>query len=220
LSIKPVIYNSHCCGLPLLANGDRTGAHRAFLRNIQLLKPYVDQGYQVVCTCPTCGLALKKFYAEELGTEDAEQLAAATYDYAEYLENHICELEGLIHPVEHSFIFHLPCHTQAQGTCSANLDLVRLIPGLKLEIVDKCCGQSGTYGYKGEKREVARGISTSLAQQIKEQSNGLNTKTVLTPCSSCSYRISLDCGIKAEHPLLLIWKAAVKKAAVESLLLR
>jgi len=38
----------------------------------------VDQGYQVVCTCPTCGLALKKFYPEELKTNDAEQLAAAT----------------------------------------------------------------------------------------------------------------------------------------------
>lgn len=210
LGIKPVIYNSHCCGIPLLANGDRTGAHRAFLRNIQLLKPYVDQGYQLVCTCPTCSLALKKFYAEELETKVAEQLAAATYDYAEYLENYICELKGLIHPVEDSFIFHLPCHTQAQGVSAANLNLLRLIPGLKLGIVDKCCGQSGTYGYKTEKREVSRGISASLARQIKEQSNELDTKTVLTPCSSCGYRITLECGVRAEHPLLLIWEAAVK----------
>lgn len=210
LSIKPVIYNSHCCGIPLLSNGDRTGAHRAFLRNIQLLKPYVEQGYQVVCTCPTCGLALKKFYAEELGTEDAEQLTAATYDYAEYLENYICELEGLIRPIERSFILHLPCHTQAQGTGSANHNLVRLIPGLKLGIVDKCCGQSGTYGYKTERREVSRGISASLARQIKEQSSRLDTETVLTPCSSCGYRISLECGVRAEHPLLPIWEAAVK----------
>jgi len=210
LGIKPVVYNSHCCGIPRLANGDRLGAHRAFQRNIQQLKPYVDQGYQVVCTCPTCGLALKKFYPEELKTNDAEQLAAATYDYAEYLENYICELKGLLHPIEHSFIFHLPCHTQAQGVSAANLNLMRLIPGLKLEIVDYCCGQSGTYGYKAEKREVAKGISASLARQIKEQSNELDTKTVLTPCSSCGYRINLECGVRAEHPLLLIWEAAVK----------
>jgi len=210
LGIRPVIYSSHCCGIPLLANGERTGAHRAFLRNIQLLKPYVDQGYQVVCTCPTCSLVLKKFYAEELGTKDAEQLAAATYDYAEYLENYICELNKLIRPMERSFIFHLPCHTQAQGVSAANLNLLRLIPGLKLEIVDKCCGQSGTYGYKGENREVCKGISASLARQIKELGNGFDTETVLTPCSSCGYRITLECGVRAEHPLLLIWEAAVK----------
>ncbi|MGI5927847.1 MAG: heterodisulfide reductase-related iron-sulfur binding cluster, partial [Thermacetogeniaceae bacterium] len=112
--------------------------------------------------------------------------------------------------IERSFIFHLPCHTQAQGIGSANLNLVRLIPGLKLGIVDKCCGQSGTYGYKTERREVSRGISASLARQIKEQSSRLDTETVLTPCSSCGYRISLECGVRAEHPLLPIWEAAVK----------
>ncbi len=210
LGINPIVFRSHCCGLPLVLNGDREGAQKAFLRNIQQLKPYLDKGYNVVCTCPTCGLALKKFYPEELGTRDAEQLAAATYDYAEYLEDFHSELENLVHPVEGSFIFHLPCHTQAQGVSSANLNLMRLIPGLEMKIVDGCCGQAGTYGYKAEKKEVSRGISASLAQQIKGQSKALDTKTVLTPCSSCGYRISLECGVRAVHPLLLIWEAAVK----------
>jgi glycerol-3-phosphate dehydrogenase subunit C len=84
------------------------------------------------------------------------------------------------------------------------VNLLRLIPGLELEIVDGCCGQSGTYGYKVENKGVSMAISRTLAQQL----TAINPSIIITPCGSCKYRISFVSGIKTLHPVQIL-KAAV-----------
>jgi D-methionine transport system substrate-binding protein len=146
------------------------------------------------------GLALKKIYAEELGTEEARQLAKAVYDYSEYLEQYSSRLQSLVHPLKDRAAYHLPCHTQAQGTGLPGLQLMRLIPGLELDVVEDCCGQSGTYGFKAEKNGVSRAISSSLVRRIA----AVDPNIVLTPCGSCKDRISFASGVKTEHPVQLL----------------
>jgi glycerol-3-phosphate dehydrogenase subunit C len=179
---------------------NREKAHTTFRKNIQIFKEYVEQGCQIVTTCPTCSLALKKIYAEELGTEEARQLASAVYDYSEYLEQYSSRLQSLVHPLKDRAAYHLPCHTQAQGTGLPGLQLMRLIPGLELDVVDDCCGQSGTYGFKAEKNGVSRAISSSLVRRIA----AVDPNIVLTPCGSCKDRISFASGVKTEHPVQLL----------------
>lgn len=200
LGVKALVTEQICCGMPLLAAGDREKAHTTFRKNIQIFKEYVEQGCQIVTTCPTCSLALKKIYAEELGTEEARQLASAVYDYSEYLEQYSSRLQSLVHPLKDRAAYHLPCHTQAQGTGLPGLQLMRLIPGLELDVVDDCCGQSGTYGFKAEKNGVSRAISSSLVRRIA----AVDPNIVLTPCGSCKDRISFASGVKTEHPVQLL----------------
>lgn len=204
LGVKTLVSQQICCGMPLLAAGNREQACNAFQRNIRYFKDYLDQGYEIVTTCPSCGLALKKIYVEELGPGDAQQLASATYDFSEYLEPFSSRLAALARPVRERAAFHLPCHTQAQGTGLLGLDLMRLIPGLELEVVEGCCGQSGTYGFKVENRGVSTAISGSLGRQL----NAINPHIVITPCESCRERISLETGVRTLHPVQIL-KAAV-----------
>lgn len=205
LGVQALVSEQICCGMPLLAAGNREQTHKTFQHNLRYFKDYVDQGYEIVTTCPSCSLAFKKIYVEEVRSGDAQQLASAVYDFSEYLEPYSCRLAALVHPViEEHAVYHLPCHIQAQGTGMLGVNLLRLIPGLELEIVDGCCGQSGTYGYKVENKGVSMAISRTLAQQL----TAINPSIIITPCGSCKDRISFVSGIKTLHPVQIL-KAAV-----------
>lgn len=200
LGIDPVVPRAACCGVPLLAGGFRERAHRLFERNIRQLLPYVRDGYLVVCTCPTCGLALKKIYVEELGTEDAERLAAVACDYTEILEPLAGELAELLRPGPVSLAYHQPCHALAQGTGDLGPALLRMIPGAEVKIVEGCCGQAGTFGFKKEKSRVAAVIGRPLIDQLA----ALAPDLIVTPCGSCKHKITAASGQKVYHPLVLL----------------
>jgi glycerol-3-phosphate dehydrogenase subunit C len=53
-----------CCGMPSLLEGDRN-LTMAFVRfNLEQLLTAVEDGYDIVCSCPTCGFFLKKIISE------------------------------------------------------------------------------------------------------------------------------------------------------------
>lgn len=60
-----------CCGMPSLLEGDRKFTFEQAAFNLQKLGAAIDDGYDIVCSCPTCGYMLKDvikegaFYSEE-----------------------------------------------------------------------------------------------------------------------------------------------------------
>ena len=49
-----------CCGMPPLLEGDRTLALESARFNVERLAETVEEGYDIVTSCPTCGYMLKK----------------------------------------------------------------------------------------------------------------------------------------------------------------
>jgi glycerol-3-phosphate dehydrogenase subunit C len=49
----------HCCGMPSMLEGDRQQTLRFAERAVSQLAEAVTDGYDVVCSCPTCGYMLK-----------------------------------------------------------------------------------------------------------------------------------------------------------------
>lgn len=48
-----------CCGMPALLEGDLTLALKFVAENVEMLSSAVADGFQIVCSCPTCGYFLK-----------------------------------------------------------------------------------------------------------------------------------------------------------------
>jgi len=48
-----------CCGMPSMLEGDRQLTLRFVQLNIDRLAEAVQDGYDIVCSCPTCGFMLK-----------------------------------------------------------------------------------------------------------------------------------------------------------------
>ncbi len=206
LGVEVTISQQFCCGMPLLASPDPAQSHAKLERNLRYFTDFISKGYDIITSCPSCSLAFKKIYVEELANPQAERFAAEIYDFSEFLlEHYPTPLKTLLQPItEQGLVYHLPCHSQAQGTAMLGLDLLRLIPGLEeLETVDGCCGQSGTYAYKVENKDVSQAVGKALAAQL----TALSPPLILTPCGSCKDRISFLTDIKTIHPVQLLKKA-------------
>lgn len=56
--------DQQCCGMPTLLEGDRPLTLRFVQFNVDRLVEAVEDGYAIVCSCPTCGYMLKSVLKE------------------------------------------------------------------------------------------------------------------------------------------------------------
>ncbi len=195
-----------CCGSPLVVGGYMDEAKQNAQKNTSLLRKWIDNGYDVITVCTSCGLMLKQEYQELFHFAESEKIAGRIYDAIEYLE--ILYDEGKLNtkfkPVNEKFIYHAPCHLKVQGYGFPSLEILPLIPGLKIENADAgCCGVSGSYGFKASKREIAEKIGAKLFNRVKNS----GASACLTECGTCRLQIGGGSGVQTKHPLLILSQA-------------
>ena len=82
-----------------------------------------------------------------------------------------------------------------------SIQLLKLIPGLDLTILDShCCGIAGTYGFKKENYERSQKIGAPLFEQIK----AVNPDSVATDCETCKWQIEMSTGYPVDNPVSLL----------------
>lgn len=197
-----------CCGLPLQSNGLFPAA-RGYVRRLteQLSTPDLD-GLDVIATSTSCGLMLRREAVEILGVDDPplERLAERTYDIFEYLRqlNERGELRTDFVPVPLTLAYHAPCQQQNQQIGKPALDILSLVPGLKLVELDRdCCGIAGTYGTKAEKYEIAMAVGEPLFSDIAE----IKPDLVICDSETCRWQISHGSGYRSVHPVEILYRA-------------
>src|SRR5574340_1451775 len=55
-----IVPEQKCCGMPMLANSNPQGAKRNFDFNARSLARAAAPGYDVITTCPSCNMMLRK----------------------------------------------------------------------------------------------------------------------------------------------------------------
>lgn len=206
LGVQVEVPEQSCCGLPLVANGDMVAAENKARKNIAAFKPWIDKGYKIVTTCTSCSLMLKTEYTEVFGIKAAESLANCTYDLAEYINKLVNdnEVELKLVPVPMHTAYHTPCHLKAQKIGLPFVELLNKIPDFKIEVMNaKCCGQSGSYGYKAEKYS----ISDAVGNQLKESMETLNPEIGLSECGPCQLRMHDVSNRPVIHPVSILRSA-------------
>lgn len=152
---------------------------------------------------------LKQEYQELFHSEQATNNAKKMYDAVEYLE--LLHDEGKLNtnfaPVNEKFIYHAPCHLRAQGFGMPTLEILSLVPGLKIENADAgCCGISGSYGFKADKHDISMKVGAKLFDRVKQ--SGANN--AVTECGTCRLQIKHGSGVEALHPLTILSRAYSK----------
>ena len=205
LGSNVVIPQQGCCGLPLQSNGLFEAARGYARYNLQWLAPFARDGIPIVGTSTSCTLSLKHDYRAILGLdgEDAEDVAGGTYDLFEYLTlvvpGALDRLEFM--PVRARALYHAPCQLRAHGIGAPALEVLRRIPGLKVEISESdCCGVAGTYGLKREKFDVALAVGKGLLEQVREA----DVDFVITDSETCRWWIAGRSSIPAHHPMEIL----------------
>ena len=96
---------------------------------------------------------MKTEYPRIVESEDARKVAVNCLDIHQYLMtlHERGELKTDFGRIEMKVGYHAPCHLRSLGVSSEPVDLMNLIPGIKVEkYSDKCCGMGGTYGLKSK----------------------------------------------------------------------
>ncbi|HJQ18015.1 MAG TPA: hypothetical protein VJ859_13575 [Allosphingosinicella sp.] len=172
-----------CCGMPQLEAGDIADVAGRAEKVAAALLPLVDQGYDIVTLTASCGLMMKFEWPLILPeSEDVKRLAAATRDISEYVVE-LSRAHGLaegLAPVapEAGITLHHACHARAQNMGAKSAQMLALIPGAKVDLIERCSGHGGTFGVMKETHQVAVKVGRPAARQVVQKGND-------TLCSDC-----------------------------------
>ena len=143
--------------------------------------------------------------------ENIKRLSKNTSDIDEYIVD-ISNKEGLVaglHEIDGGVTVHHACHARAQNMGNKARDMLKLIPNIKIDVVERCAGHGGTFGVMKETHKLALKVGKPTAKQIKKKNN----KYMASDCPLAGKhlkQLEADTSIinnEALHPIELLAKA-------------
>jgi FAD/FMN-containing dehydrogenase/Fe-S oxidoreductase len=190
-------------GMISLTLGAAEDARRVAARNVVMLAEAVRQGYHVVCSEPSAALMLSHEYLNLLDDDDARLVAANTSEATAYLWklHQAGKLELDLAPVNATVGYHLPCHQKALEVGSPGESLLRLVPGLVVQRVEKgCSGMAGVFGLKRENYRASLRAGWGLISALRDPVLNVGA----TECSTCKVQMEQGTSKATVHPLKIL----------------
>lgn len=189
--------------MPQITLGDVERAKPLVRRNIKVLADAVRQGYEIVCTEPSAALALQHEYLNLIDNDDARLIAAHSHEVCTYLwQLHKGgQLELDLKPVNISMAYHTPCHLRAISSEAAGEHLLRLIPGVTVDPLERgCSGMAGIFGLKRENYRASLRAGWGLITALRNP----EVQYGATECSTCKMQMEQGTTKPTLHPLKVL----------------
>ncbi len=158
-----------CCGMPSFDLGDTETMVQTATHHVQLLLPYLKQGYDLVVPTPSCSLMFKREYPYLMPTHDMTTLAERTFDICEYLMR--LKKDGALsmafRQTSQRIAYQVPCHLRDQNIGFQSKELMELT-GAQVEMVEKCSGHDGSWGAKVEFFDRSMKIAQKAVRAISD----------------------------------------------------
>ena len=199
-----LLEKEQCCGVALIANGLSKQATRQGNNNMRAIrKSYKEQNRMVLTTSSTCTFTMRDEYKHVLKIENEdvrEGISLATRYLYRLVESGKVKL-AFRKDFKIRTAYHSACHMEKMGWVVYSTELMKMIPGLELIMLDsQCCGIAGTYGFKKENYERSQKIGAGLFDQIKS----LNPDCVSTDCETCKWQIEMSTGYDVINPISIL----------------
>ncbi len=204
-----------CCGMPQLEHGDLARVAKKAKTIAATLKPYIDDGKDIIALVPSCALMMKFEWPLIVpDDENVKALSQATYDITEYVVE-IADQHGIadgLSPMTGGVSLHLACHARAQNMGAKGAEMLRLIPETDVAVVERCSGHGGSWGIKKGNFEVA----TKFARQTVKKVTNAKKAYLASECPLAGKHIAQGCEggegsetDKAEslHPIQILAKS-------------
>ena len=190
-------------GMAMISAGDLDAARDLATENVRALGEWAREGYRIVCIEPTSAVAFRNEYPFLLDHPDVSAVAANTVEIGAYLQelHRHGRLDTRFQPVRLEAGYHEPCHLRALGAGRPLLDLIQLIPELKVHCVEKgCSGMAGAFGLTRENFAASIQIGWPLISRMRVG----DFATGLTECSGCKLQMEQGTPTPTLHPLLIL----------------
>lgn len=198
-----ILEKQKCCGVALIANGFASQATSAAKANLASIR---KASQPVLTTSSSCTLTIKEEYSTILD-QDTSDIQSKVQMAVKWLYDRIDRGEVRLafrKDFKMKAAYHTPCHLQKLGNQIYSIALLRMIPGLDLKVLEqKCCGISGTFGFKKENYAISQKIGSQLYERIY----AANPEVVITDCETCKWQIEGACGIPVFNPISILVQA-------------
>ena len=195
-----------CCGVALMSNGFADKARRQGEVNLASIRKAVAAGEPVLTTSSTCTFTMRDEYPDVLGLENAEvrdSIMLATKWLYEKVSSGEIKLK-FRKDFKMRAVYHTACHMQKMGWQYYSIELLKMIPGLDLTVLEQnCCGISGTFGFKKENYKYSQKIGEKLFKDIEEAKPDI----VVTDCETCKWQIEMSTGVSVLNPIEIFSEA-------------
>ena len=195
-----------CCGVALMSNGFADKARKQGAVNLSSIRKAAAAGEPVLTTSSTCTFTMRDEYPDVLGLKNADvrdNIMLATKWLYEKLFLGEIKLK-FRKDFKMKVVYHTACHMQKMGWQLYSIELLRMIPGVTLTVLDQnCCGISGTFGFKKENYEYSQKIGSKLFRDIKAS----NPEYVATDCETCKWQIEMSTGLPVLNPIEILAEA-------------
>lgn len=216
-------------GRAAISKGCLKLARKFALKNVGLLSDVVSEQTPLVGIEPSCILSFRDEYPDLVPAqmrEKAKTLAKSCLLYDEFIvreieEGHISADQFSQAAVE--IYLHGHCHQKALvGIAKTEKMLSQLLPDAKIHTIPSgCCGMAGSFGYEKEHYStsmaigemvlfpsVRKAVAKTSAEGVSENGNDKHRNPVIVaaPGTSCRQQILDGTGVKALHPLEVLYK--------------
>jgi glycerol-3-phosphate dehydrogenase subunit C len=198
--------SERCCGMPKLELGDLEAVARLKEFNIPQLKALVEQGFDIVAPIPSCVLMFKQelplMFPQDV---DVQLIKSRIFDPFEYLM--LRHQAGLLRTDFKASLgnisYHVPCHLRVQNIGLKTRDVLKLVPGTTIDVIERCSGHNGTYAVKSEFHDASMKIARPVVQKVQDQA----ADHYASDCPMAGHQIESGLAEGArepEHPLKLL----------------
>lgn len=198
-----ILEKQKCCGVALIANGFASQATSAAKANLASIR---RASQPVLTTSSSCTLTIKEEYSTILD-QDTSDIQSKVQMAVKWLYDRIDRGEVRLafrKDFKMKAAYHTPCHLQKLGNQIYSIALLKMIPGLDLKVLEqKCCGISGTFGFKKENYAISQKIGSQLYEIIY----AANPEVVITDCETCKWQIEGACEIPVFNPISILVQA-------------
>lgn len=198
-----ILEKQKCCGVALIANGFASQATSAAKANLASIR---KASQPVLTTSSSCTLTIKEEYSTILD-QDTSDIQSKVQMAVKWLYDRIDRGEVRLafrNDFKMKAAYHTPCHLQKLGNQIYSIALLKMIPGLDLKVLEqKCCGISGTFGFKKENYAISQKIGSQLYESIY----AANPEVVITDCETCKWQIEGACEIPVFNPISILVQA-------------
>lgn len=194
-----------CCGVALISNGLFNQARKQAEVNMKSIRKAVtEDNMDIIATSSTCTFTLRDEYPHLLKLENGDvrdHVELATRYIYRLVKSGKAELAFRKDAEPLKIAYHTPCHMEKMGWAYYSIELLKMIPGVEVTVLDsQCCGIAGTYGFKKENYETSQAVGEPLFRQIEESGADL----VATDCETCKWQIEMSTSKKCENPLTIL----------------
>ncbi|MDD1529868.1 FAD-binding oxidoreductase [Bradyrhizobium sp. WBOS7] len=179
-----------CCGRTFLSAGLVDEARAELDRLVTAFAPFAARGVPIVGLEPSCLLTLRDELASLRKDNDAKAVGAHALTFEEFLvrEAEAGRLQLPLGSVADKAVVHGHCHQKSFGAFKPVEQVLRLVPGLKVETIESsCCGMAGAFGYGADTYDASIEMAElSLLPAVRRAGE---TTLVVADGTSCRHQI-------------------------------